>query len=136
MSIEVIHMEYDPNTNTIDGFEDGVDYTSFITDLIPADKLQRFKRCGHIEYIQDSADPNIYYEVEFPIPDDFGMITFYYDKDKNVMIDEGGYAMFNIFNYVTPSQLMFFKSTKESMAFFGTDGNKVELIYPDMEEEE
>jgi hypothetical protein len=126
MNIYVMHLEYDPHTNLITG--DNGDENDEAIQLIDPDRLTRLKRNGGIEYIKD-VRPGVYYEIEFPIPDDVEVITFFYNKDNNVMVDEGGYVMFNIFSYVTPSQLAMFKETKEHMSFKGVNGIRIELIY-------
>jgi len=57
--------------------------------------------------------------------------TYYYNKEKNIMIDEDGFEIFNIFNIISPNSLFLFKYKKDDMFVFGTSGKVVELIYPD-----
>ena len=55
----------------------------------------------------------------------------YYDERDNVMIDEWGQIVFNIFEIITPSILALFKHKKEYMIVYGKKYNHpIELIYP------
>lgn len=56
-------------------------------------------------------------------------VTLYYDKDKNVMMDDAGFVVFDIFHIISPNTLYLFKTKKEDMFVYGTDGQPVVLIY-------
>ena len=125
-SIEVMYVEYDLNTNAF--ISELGDMTDVILKLIEPGRLQLSRTHGGTEYVKD-YDNNVWYEIDFPIPNDLKNTTLYYDPDTNLLSDDEGYPMFNIFHFITHSQFAFFKYHKESMAFVGKDGHKVELIY-------
>lgn len=54
-----------------------------------------------------------------------------YNKEKNWFEDEDGYAIFDIFQIITPNQLLVFKHLKEYMTVIGPRGDLVELFYPE-----
>jgi hypothetical protein len=57
-------------------------------------------------------------------------IRLWYDDVRNVMMDEGGYVIFNIFYIISPQVLSLFKKKKEYMIVHGQQGQLVELFYP------
>jgi len=60
-------------------------------------------------------------------------MCLYYVEGINRFVGEMGEIVDNIHKYVTPSQIMLFKSKKECMAFIdaSTHSYIIELIYPD-----
>jgi hypothetical protein len=62
--------------------------------------------------------------------------VLYYDKERNIMIDDGGFEVTNIFSIVAPYLLNLFKMKKESMCCFGRAGQIVELVYPEESEDD
>lgn len=60
----------------------------------------------------------------------------YYDVEKNLIFDEGGYTVYNIFGIITPQALLLFQQKKEDMFFYGVEGQLVELYYPDYDDDE
>jgi hypothetical protein len=68
--------------------------------------------------------------------DFFTVTQLQYDIDQNIFIDCGGYIVYNIFEYITPSDLMLFKHRKEYMLVERRCGGFVELIWPDDEDGE
>lgn len=66
---------------------------------------------------------------------DFENIRSYsYDREKNVMVDEGGFIIFNIFSIITPNILYLFKKEQQNMVVPDINGDLVELVYPYDEE--
>lgn len=62
------------------------------------------------------------------------VIGLFYDKEANKFIDEGGFIVWNIFDYVTPTDLLMFRQDKEYMLVprHGSGGKVlVELFYPE-----
>ena len=64
----------------------------------------------------------------------YDIIVFYYDPERNVMIDECGFTVFDIFDYIKPSVLFLFKKNKQYMTTWTRWGDMVELIYPEISE--
>lgn len=60
-------------------------------------------------------------------------VALYYDIERNRFIScEFGQVIYNPYLYVTPSQVLLFKTKKENMTFMDvTSSFIVELIYPD-----
>jgi len=58
-------------------------------------------------------------------------LVFHYDAEQNVMRDMNEYIIFNIFKFITPSDLYLFKKNKENMISLGRDGKRVTLLYLD-----
>lgn len=56
---------------------------------------------------------------------------FYYDQYRNMLMDENGYHVFNIYDYITPMIYELFLRTKESEVYFIRPGVFVELVWPD-----
>jgi hypothetical protein len=57
----------------------------------------------------------------------------FYDIENNIMIDEDGRPVFDIFKFISPGVLFLFKQNKENMMVMIDVNNYVELIYPDSE---
>jgi len=56
----------------------------------------------------------------------------YYDKEENVMFDENGYNVPDIFDWVTTNQLYVFKHKKQTMECVNNEREQVVvLIYPE-----
>ncbi len=62
--------------------------------------------------------------------DDYRITTFYYDKERNMMMDSDGFLVYNIFEYVSPLLYGLFLKEKESMWFEVRPGYYTELVYP------
>ena len=60
-----------------------------------------------------------------------GPRQLYYDKENNIMIDEWGEPVFNIFEIITPNTLHLFKQHKDYMVARTLSGELVELMYPE-----
>lgn len=60
-------------------------------------------------------------------------LALYYDGDSNRFIEgDFGTVVYNMYNYVTPNQILLFKKEKGIMIFPDvTNSYLVELIYPD-----
>lgn len=63
-------------------------------------------------------------------------VTLFYDDLRNVIIDEGGYIVYNIFSIITPNTLRLFRYYKDHMIVRGIHGQTVELIWPEHEYED
>ena len=57
------------------------------------------------------------------------IMALFYFEHENYMIDADGCIVYDIFNYITPSQLRLFKERKEWMIVQGVDGDPIELVY-------
>lgn len=55
--------------------------------------------------------------------------ALYYDDVKNIMTDEDGFVVYDIYKFVTPSQLHLFKEKKRSMIITDKTGTDLELVY-------
>lgn len=53
---------------------------------------------------------------------------FYYEED-NYFVDEGGYIIYNIFSYISPSQLLLFKKHRTYMCVATPKGDVIELFH-------
>lgn len=52
--------------------------------------------------------------------------TLWYDKSNNILIDEDGFVVHDIFEYITPNELALFKLKEEWMLI-----RNIELVWPD-----
>jgi len=57
--------------------------------------------------------------------------TLYYDDNQNIMFDEMGNNVFDIFRYVSPLAYYLFLKNKEYMCIETSPGCFVELTYPE-----
>jgi hypothetical protein len=60
----------------------------------------------------------------------------YYDEARNIMMDEGGFPVFNIFEHISPAMYYLFRENKEYMIIRSKLGPLVELIWPEHDDEE
>jgi hypothetical protein len=63
-------------------------------------------------------------------------IKLFYDEEENVIIDEGGYIIFDIFRIITPQIMNVFRKKKQYTQTYAPDGRLVELFYPIYEEDD
>lgn len=122
---EMVSIYYDDNENVFE-HDDGR-LIHDVSDLIPPDKLMDLKLNGGT-YYADSDDPDVKFEIVFPIRDEYRVLT--YDVDENIMYDEEDKVVFNIFSIITPNDFFMFKKSKEDMFVTGKNGCNVELVYP------
>ncbi len=61
--------------------------------------------------------------------------TLYYDMTTNMMVNENGFEVFNVFSVITPNTLMLFKARQKDMIVRGVTGQLIELVWPDEEED-
>ena len=52
-------------------------------------------------------------------------VLLYYDKYKNVLVDEVGFIVYDMYAYITPNEFMLFKTNKKWMIF-----RNIELVWP------
>jgi hypothetical protein len=57
-------------------------------------------------------------------------ITLYYNIERNIMEDEGGYEIPNLFSIISPNAFYLFRKKKEDMVVYGVNGRIIELLYP------
>lgn len=57
------------------------------------------------------------------------IVRFYYDEKNNVMMDENGFVMHDIYRYVSPTDILVFKNQNNNMMLDGRSGDVVELVY-------
>jgi len=120
--LENLLIYYDDNTNM---FSDEYGNTEeSVVDLMPYDDMMHYKRVGGIYYRIIGGST---YVIDFPVRSDRRLLM--YDSVANVIYDEGGAIVFNIFSIITPNELYLFKIKKESMIFDILTGGLVELQY-------
>ena len=73
------------------------------------------------------------YEDADNFADEIYYILFY-DEVKNIMVDEGGFMIFDIFSIISPNVYYLFKYHKEDMITRDKKGNIIELIWPEHDE--
>ena len=121
---EYTTLYYNDYNNTFE--DDDGDDSYDISIIMENDQLMYYKKMGGTIYANvDTGD----FEIVFPVKDNNR--TLYYDIKENVMYDEYGNTMFNIFSLIMPSSLALFKTNKYSMEVRGMYGGMVELIWPD-----
>lgn len=64
--------------------------------------------------------------IESEDPTEEDIITLYYDYQNNIMVDEGGFIIHDIFRFITPSELSLFKKDQEWMLI-----RNIELVWPE-----
>lgn len=57
-------------------------------------------------------------------------ITLYYDKTRNIMVDEDDNEIIDIYRLISPNTLYLFKTRKKDMLAYGVGGKRIGLIYP------
>jgi len=125
MGYEVMYIYYDDNANV---FRDEFGIEEYdISDIMPSDEIARYKKVGGTYYSKTST-PGEMFEIEFPIREPSR--SLYYDVDENVMLDEYGDVMFNIFSLVHPNDLLLFKKGKKDRFVNGLLDSPVLLVYP------
>lgn len=63
--------------------------------------------------------------------DEDELITLYYDCPNNILVDEDGFIIYDVFAFVTPSELALFKHNRECAIF-----RNIELIWPEFEDQD
>jgi hypothetical protein len=120
--MEELLIYYDDNTNM---FKDEYGTTeTTVVDIMTYDDMMHYKKVGGI-YRHDLG--GVMYVIDFPVNNDRRL--FMYDSIANVIYDEGGAIVFNIFSIITPNELYIFKLKKESIVLDMIDGGLVELQY-------
>lgn len=61
-------------------------------------------------------------------------VALYFYLEENMLFDEDGRVVYNMFYYITPKQWQMFKHKQSYMCLKHKDGFFVELFYPDDEE--
>lgn len=123
--MDIMTIYYNCNTNVFSD-DDGDEYN--VSAIISDENSALFKEIGGI-YRYDESEFGIRYEIIFPINDPDR--TIYYDIEANVMYDEYGKIMYNIFSLVSPNDLYLFKRNKKTMDVYDQAGGHVELVWPD-----
>jgi hypothetical protein len=86
--------------------------------------IKELKRCDDEESIYTDED-NDFFEVK--------QLNYYIEE--NCFTDCDGFIVYNIFEYIRPSDLFLFKFKKEYMLIERPDSGFVELMYPDPDED-
>lgn len=68
--------------------------------------------------------------------EDAYVMTFYYVKEENILIDEDGYPVLDIYRYIPPKVWHLFLYLKDYYLIEVGPKFFIELIWPDDEEEE
>jgi hypothetical protein len=123
--MDIMTIYYNCNTNVFSD-DDGDEYN--VSAIISDENSALFKEIGGI-YRYDEPEVSIRYEIIFPINDPDR--TIYYDVEANLLYDEYGKIMYNIFSLVTPNDLYLFKRNKKTMDVYDQAGGHVELVLPD-----
>lgn len=119
---ETLVIYYDDNTNI---FEDEYGNTEdSVVDIMPYEDMVHHKQVGGTYYRDING---VSYEIVFPIREDTRRLQ--YDSKENIMYDEGGSIVFNIFSLIDPNTLYLFKEKKENMIANAIAGGVVELMW-------
>lgn len=59
------------------------------------------------------------------------VIVLYYYREDNYFTDENGAIIYDLFRYITPSELFIFKQENEDLFIQRPDGTYIEIIAPD-----
>ena len=59
------------------------------------------------------------------------VIQIYYNANRNVFVDEGGFEIYNIYRVLSPNVVFLLKHDKQDMFVYGINGEYIELIYED-----
>ena len=123
--MRIVSMRYDDTKNVFinETTENAIDDVS---KLISYDELVSFKAIGGI-YYHDDIELNTRYEIIFPINDIDR--TLYYDVKENIMYDEYGAVMHNVFSIVDSNTLHLFKKGKKTVEVRGILGGTIELVW-------
>ena len=68
--------------------------------------------------------------------DDAYVMTFFYDSEENILIDEDGYPVLDIYRYIPPKVWHLFLYRKEYYLIEVGPKFFIELIWPDDDEDE
>ena len=127
--MKVSSIYYDDNTNSFEDEDGSIIYD--LSKIISPNKLLNYKEVGGTYYFP-SDNPNVRWEVVFPIREDTCLI--YYDVEENTMTDEEENIIYNIFSFITPNDLLLFKRNKKDVYIPGLKGGMVNMIYVDRRE--
>jgi hypothetical protein len=105
--MEKLSIYYDDNTNLF--IDDYGNEEDSVVDIMSAKDMVFYKRVGGTYY---RTHGDIIYEIDFPIRDNKRSLQ--YDSETNIMYDEDGYIVFNIFSIIDPNTLYLFKKGKKS----------------------
>jgi hypothetical protein len=125
--VEVRSFYYDRYVGLMRDDDDNLDWN--VHKLIPPDRFSLVSKVGGTEYV-DSVEPGVRYEFVFPFPDDEAEYLLYYDIEHNVMRDECGFPIYDIFSIISPNALYLFKTRKDDMMVRTKTGESVGLIWP------
>jgi len=114
---------YDDNTNLFHD-EDGIEY-GIPDKIMPFDMVMLYKKVGGTFHVKD-LEYDEEYDIEFPTSRSLNR-KLHYDEVENVMYDEYGDIVFNIFSIITPNDLYLFKKKKEYMVVTNISGGIAEL---------
>ena len=62
---------------------------------------------------REATDDNGY--LLYDSPNELDVICLFYDREKNKFLDEDGFIVWDIYRYITPTDVYLFKSKKECM---------------------
>lgn len=123
--MDIITIYYDCNSNLFED-DDGIEYG--LSSIISDEDMILYKEFGGTYYYDD---PEFYIRYEVIFPKNDPNRTLYYDIEANLMFDEHGNIMYNIFSLISPNDLYLFKKNKKTMDVYGRSGGNIELIWPD-----
>jgi len=111
---------YNDSDNSFE--DDSGEFFYDISDIMPIDDIAKYKKVGGTYYYIINGES---VEIEFPIRD--SIRTLNYDALTNVMYDEEGDILFNMFSIITPNDLYMFKTEKQSITITKPSGDILEL---------
>jgi len=114
---------YDCNANT---FEDMFNSNMDVYKLMPVKDILTYKQKGGTYYTRPNS-LDVIYEIVFPILNNKRVLR--YDSESNMIFDEDGDIIYNIFKFISPIMFSIFKEKKDRMVVTGIDDEVVELLY-------
>lgn len=74
-----------------------------------------------------------YIATRYDTPGSYHVKSFYYYRDDNILVDDDGNIIYDIFRYITPSEYRLFKE-RQGTYYVNTDKDKglvYEFVYPE-----
>jgi len=59
----------------------------------------------------------------------FDIVNLFYDPEKNVILDDCGFMIFDIYKIISPNRLFLFKTQKQHMSTWDKNGGLIVLYY-------
>lgn len=122
--MDQLSIYYNDNDNT---FEDDFGIVEHsVIGIMTVEDMIYYKQVGGTYY---RVFNGIRYELVFPFREDTRALQ--YDSESNMMYDEDGEIVFNIFSIIDPNTLYLFKKNKKDMEAMSISGGYVSLMWID-----